>query len=262
MKGEIGCILRKTRLLANAEVAVSLVRYPPGLTQPPHEHERPQLSLLLAGGLAETTSRAETFSVRRSSGVKPGGQRHAARFGPVGALMLSLELPADATVQRPGCEWRGMGATERRLLERLLRSERPAERRELALDLASLVDAAPDTLPTPAIPSWLHPTREALDDDPAGARIDELARRAGVHRGHLSRSFTVAYGLPPSLYRARSMAMRSVSLALERDDSLAAVAAEAGFADQSHMARTVRREVGTTVSRLRRLLGDATSVQA
>lgn len=262
MKGENGSILRKARLLTDARVAVSLVRYPAGMTQPPHEHERPQLSLLLGGGLAETTSRAETFSVRLSSGVKPGGQRHAARFGPAGALMLSLELAVDAAVRRPACEWRAMGATERRLVERLLRSERASEGRELALDLASLVEAAPDPTPALAIPSWLHPMREALDDDPAGARIDDLARRADVHRGHLTRTFTAAYGLPPSLYRARSMAMRGVSLALEQDDSLAAVAAEAGFSDQSHMARTVRREVGATVSRLRRLLGDATLVQA
>jgi len=87
-----------------------------------------------------------------------------------------------------------------------------------------------------------------------GSPIDkgaEVARRTGVHRVHLSRSFTAVYGQAPSLFRLRCMTARAIRNVVCDGSSLADAAANAGFADQSHFTRAFAREVGTLPSRLR-----------
>jgi AraC family transcriptional regulator len=244
----------KARLHQSADCVVSLVHYRPNVDQTPHEHERAQVSFLLGGALREATSSGEAFSHRRSSGIKPGGQRHAATFGPEGALMLSVEMSPGLKVTRPPCDWRPLDRTGESLIRRILTSDDASMIGDFARDLTALADATDrDQAPT-APPRWLSELKAALDDAPSETRIDRAAREIGVHRGHLSRAFTAAYGLPPSLYRTRSLAMRGVSMALAGHERLASVAAAAGFADQSHMARTVRAQMGLPVSRLRALL--------
>jgi len=79
----------------------------------------------------------------------------------------------------------------------------------------------------------------------------------GVDAFQLSRAFRTETGLTLSAYRRRLR----VSLTLERlaagEQSLAGLAAEAGFADQAHMTRTLRRETDLTPGQLRRLLAEA-----
>jgi AraC-like DNA-binding protein len=98
--------------------------------------------------------------------------------------------------------------------------------------------------------------REALVENPRTG-VTELARRLAVSPHHLSRIFRAETGETISRYRNRLR----VRLALERlapgEPSLARVAAELGFADQAHLARVVRRELGAAPSSLRERLGGA-----
>ncbi|QPQ54920.1 helix-turn-helix transcriptional regulator [Allosphingosinicella flava] len=102
-------------------------------------------------------------------------------------------------------------------------------------------------------PGWLHRARERIADDPAEADISDMAAQAGVHRVHFSRSFQRAFGIAPSLYRQRCMAARVLSNVLA-GNPLADAASAAGFADQSHMTRTLRKQTGLNPHRLRTLL--------
>jgi AraC-like DNA-binding protein len=79
---------------------------------------------------------------------------------------------------------------------------------------------------------------------PAG----ELERIAGIDRFAIARHFRWAFGTSPDRYRTlRRLALaRSV---IERGMPLAAAAAEAGFADQSHMTRQFKRAYGMTPAR-------------
>jgi AraC-like DNA-binding protein len=97
--------------------------------------------------------------------------------------------------------------------------------------------------------------REALSENPR-AGVVELARSASVSPHHLSRVFKAETDETISRYRNRLR----VRIALERlaagEPCLARLAADLGFADQAHLARVVRRELGETPSALRdRLLG-------
>jgi AraC-like DNA-binding protein len=95
--------------------------------------------------------------------------------------------------------------------------------------------------------------------DPAAASLTGLARRLGASPTRLSRAFTVHVGVSLTRFRNRVR----VGWALDRieagEPSLAAVAAELGFADQAHLTRTVRAHVGRPPAALRRLLGRAST---
>jgi AraC family transcriptional regulator len=60
--------------------------------------------------------------------------------------------------------------------------------------------------------------------------------------------------MPPSRYRREARVQHALRLMAETQAPLAAVAAQAGFADQSHLGRAVRAATGRTPDQLRRQL--------
>ena len=95
--------------------------------------------------------------------------------------------------------------------------------------------------------------REAIAAQPATG-LFELARRVAVSPHHLSRIFSQHTGETISRYRNRIR----VRLVLERladgETSLARLAGDLGFADQAHLCRVVRSEVGHSPAQLRERL--------
>ena len=77
--------------------------------------------------------------------------------------------------------------------------------------------------------------------------IEELANAAGLSPFHFARQFKLATGHPPHDYLIRLRVDRAQELMRrERGWTMAAVAQDAGFADQSHMARHFKRVLGVT----------------
>jgi len=95
--------------------------------------------------------------------------------------------------------------------------------------------------------------RLALHEDPTAGLI-RLARAVGSSPHHLSRLFRAATGLPVSAYRGRLRLLRALDRIAAGETDLAALATELGFADHSHLTRTMRAHTGATPSRLRREL--------
>jgi AraC-like DNA-binding protein len=82
----------------------------------------------------------------------------------------------------------------------------------------------------------------------------ELERIAGIDRYTLARQFRRAYGTSPDRYRTmRRLALARAAVAA--GSPLARAAADAGFADQSHMTRQFVRAYGLTPGRWARLTG-------
>jgi AraC family transcriptional regulator len=104
--------------------------------------------------------------------------------------------------------------------------------------------------------SVLHPRTLASIRDFINANLDEpievdaLARIAGLSPFHFSRSFTRLVGITPYRYVVRARLKRARELLREGRLSFAEIAAETGFADQSHLARWVRRVHGATMRQL------------
>jgi AraC-like DNA-binding protein len=94
---------------------------------------------------------------------------------------------------------------------------------------------------------------EALAADPDRS-LPELAADLGVSAHHLSRIFRAAAGHTLSRHRMRLRARAALERLAGGERSLARLAADLGFADQSHLCRVLRSETGHTPSALRRAL--------
>jgi AraC-like DNA-binding protein len=94
---------------------------------------------------------------------------------------------------------------------------------------------------------------EALAADPDRS-LPGLATDLGVSPYHLSRVFRAAAGHTLSRHRMRLRARAALERLAGGERSLARLAADLGFADQSHLCRVIRGETGHTPSALRRAL--------
>jgi len=74
--------------------------------------------------------------------------------------------------------------------------------------------------------------------------LEDLARVAGVSRFHFARQFRACTGESPMSYLMRTRVERSKTRLRDSRTRVIDIAAEFGFADQSHFGRTFRRLVG------------------
>ena len=72
-----------------------------------------------------------------------------------------------------------------------------------------------------------------------------LAEMIGLTESHLIRAFHLEFGLPPHAYHLRLRLALAVEL-LSYGLSVATVASECGFADQSHLSRKFKEVYGLT----------------
>jgi AraC-like DNA-binding protein len=82
----------------------------------------------------------------------------------------------------------------------------------------------------------------------------DLARRLHVSPHHLSRVFAAATGVPVARHRRRLRARAALERLAGGETDLARLAADTGFADQSHLCRVLRAETGRTPAALRAAL--------
>jgi AraC-like DNA-binding protein len=95
--------------------------------------------------------------------------------------------------------------------------------------------------------------REILAENPARS-LPDLARELAVSPHHLSRIFAATTGCTVSRHRMRLRARSALEQITGGERNLARLAAELGFADQSHLCRVLRSETGHTPSVLRHIL--------
>jgi AraC-like DNA-binding protein len=97
--------------------------------------------------------------------------------------------------------------------------------------------------------------REAIVADPAGADFGDLAQALGHTRFHVSRVFSRVTGMTLSQFRNRVRLAIAFERLADGHENLAVLAADLGFADQSHLSRVVRANTGERTSALRHRLG-------
>lgn len=98
----------------------------------------------------------------------------------------------------------------------------------------------------PGLAAGIAAARERMDDDPgASPTLATLAEGAGLSRYQFLRAFTQLTGLPPHAYLLQRRAQHARRL-VGQGVTLADAAAASGFADQSHMTRTLVRMFGMT----------------
>jgi AraC family transcriptional regulator len=109
-------------------------------------------------------------------------------------------------------------------------------------------------------PRWLIAARELLDaslhEPPT---LGSLAREAGIHPVHFAATFRRFHGCSVGEYVRRRRLQYARRKLADPALSLAQIAVDAGFADQSHLTRAFRRFTGMTPGQYRTFLGFKTS---
>ncbi|MFD9905049.1 helix-turn-helix domain-containing protein [Streptomyces sp. NPDC059063] len=89
------------------------------------------------------------------------------------------------------------------------------------------------------------------DNLAARVTLEDLAAVAGISASHFTRAFRASTGESPHRYVTQRRLDRARKALLTTDAPIADIALELGFADQSHLTRTMRQHTGVTPRTLR-----------
>lgn len=204
---------------------------------PRHRHAHGYVALVLAGGYVEAGDRGRLRVEAGQAVFHAAHESHQNEFFGIGAQVLNLPMPAGAAgdiVETLGhvndadaiarlAERDPVQATE--LLHRTFRPS------------AARLDDWPDLLAA------------ALAADPS-LNLTEWADVMGLAPPSISRGFRRAYGTSPKRYRLEVRALHALRQLRGWQGSIAALAAETGFADQAHLTRALVAITGQTPTRL------------
>ncbi len=220
-----------------------------------------RLCVLLDGTMVERSTRYQVSDVV----YKPPEDRPSLRFGELGARTLTVELRDSGVellrsggfdVEHPfrlrssACYWQA-----ERLRAEIVDEDAmtPLVLEGLVLDLFTRSHRS-RRFARP--PSWLEQVRKRIESDFAKAiSLRDYARDAGVHPVHLASSFRRFYRTSVGEH-VRALRLRHAMKDLSTtQETIARVALDNGYSDQSHLSRTLKRHTGLTPTQFRATAG-------
>lgn len=125
--------------------------------------------------------------------------------------------------------------------------------RGLALQLLAEAVRVPVPPDLNAVPNWITTARARIEEDYATTlRVSDLADQAGVSAMKLIRSFRSCYGTSPGAHLRQVRLDAALRLLEETSYTLSEVALSAGYADQSHLCRVIKRATTLTPGEYRK----------
>jgi len=104
-------------------------------------------------------------------------------------------------------------------------------------------------------PSWLRQAHELMRDRCGEAiTVGEIAATVGVHPFHLARTFRRFYRCAPGEFLRHCRIEQATARLQSSDASLAQIALDSGFSDQSQFSKSFKRATGLTPGEYRKLL--------
>lgn len=248
------------------DLLVATASYAPEVCIPPHRHCRPQLLVALSG-------RLRTHFPDRSCDAGPGDVLvhpqdllHSHEGGPEGAEIITVATGtngngssgSDHLLDDFGIKpLLGSLPLARRIRRELTRDKVHADVALRSLALQLLVEAARSETASEAaresVPDWVGEAKMRLETEfNDQLKVGMLAAQIGVTPMQLIRAFQRHYGTSPGAYLRQVRLDHALMLLADSQRSLAGVALEAGYSDQSHLCRVVKEETGLTPAEYRK----------
>lgn len=196
-----------------------------------HVHVKAYASLVLSGGYEEAGDHGR-FTVEAGDVIFHGQfEAHLDRFSETGVAVLNLPLPAGYSCT-PGVARPADPDTIARVAER---SWRDAVELLFSLAISRTLQTA----------DWPDELAAALMRNPS-LKLSRWGEVNGIAPWTVSRGFGLVFGLSPETFRARARARHALKRIRDTHAPLASIAVELGYADQSHMTRSVKQLTGIT----------------
>ncbi|HLG38838.1 MAG TPA: AraC family transcriptional regulator, partial [Chitinophagaceae bacterium] len=238
-------ILRFERFVVEQSV------YPPRLYMAPHTDKLSRISIILDGELREYSGSKEVTAKAGSLVIKPNHAVHENIFGDKPVKSLSISFHDDLLLTNSFNKWQWINHPKVNVLGIKLWAEMRLVKSEKAmmncLDdfFSALALLKYDTEGKPVF--WQEQLKELLEKELSEPEnIQMLSQKLSLHRVYMARAFKKKYGVSPVEFRKYirvAAALLDLSLTSK---SLASVAYDAGFSDQSHMNREVKYHTGST----------------
>ncbi len=239
------------------------ITYPLGYRVPSHWHTNASLFIVFSGLFTEFYGTRQIECVPLDIVLTPRGETHSEyldkkdtrcflfEFEPKWLDRLnefSVTLDSVKVFHGGPVSWLIM-----RLYREYLQMDEvsPAAIEGLALELAAEVSRQGMRIPR-RIPCWLLQTRDLLHDCfSKKLSLESIANSVGVHPVHLATSFRRYYGCTVGDYIRQLRVDFACRKLIHSQDSVADIAFAAGFADQSHLAKTFKQFTGMSASKFR-----------
>ena len=249
------------RLLRLARTRIATLRhafYEAGAVVPRHRHSCASLVYGVGGPCYETRPQLTADSpgvVKRRQTFHPPGYEHSVGFG-APCHVLAFEFDCADFPIGGGLAWPDRSTVLPAILynpvwRALLRvsDDQPGAAVEEAL--AALVTNAARFLARPG-PEWLRDVIEHIHGNWQNIQsVNWLARRFGKSPQYLCRAFKAHLGVTIGQYSLLLRLDHARGLLWGTGRSISEIAAETGFADQSHLTRTLARHSARTPGRMR-----------
>ncbi len=238
--------------------------FSPGERLARHAHDRACVAMMVEGSFDLAMGKRVYSCPPTAVVTEPLGECHANSMGAAGAHVVVIQPdprrgellhPFARLLDQPSHRHHaGITGCAARLARELAQPDHLAALAAEAAVLEILVvlgrlEMDADRAPPP----WLLRARELVHArfrEPL--RIGEVAREVDVHPGHLARAFRQHFRAPLGSY-VRGLRLEWVAARLiGSEEPLAAIALDAGFADQSHLTRAFKCRTGLTPQAYRR----------
>jgi AraC family transcriptional regulator len=237
----------------------------PNISIPKHSHERTYLSFVLSGGWDETYGRDKTRERRpHTLAIHPAGEMHSEQIGDRGSRAFHIEF-SDEWLQNLGDSAAVLANPVQiengPLIGQVLRLYGEFQRTDPyspliieALVLESIGQLARQTFSSTGRrkPAWLTRALDIFNSrytEPLS--LNAIAEEVGIHPMHLTRTFRRYFGCSIGAHLRELRVQHACRLLATSNRPLAEIAMSAGFCDQSHLCRAIRRRTGLTPRALR-----------
>jgi AraC family transcriptional regulator len=247
--------------LCSNDFMVSAVTHSSARVVPPHAHAHTFFSMLIAGNYREWFGKGHWDARPLAMVLRPAQAEHRDEIGPNGAVFLCVDIApsywnaladAGARLQRRAFDDRPMSWAALRLFREL------CERRDgwHAVAESLINELVGDYLAESRQvhrrePRWLSRALETLHADPVSQSLGTIATDLDLHPVYVSRMFKRHLGMTVSQYQRQMRLQRATRALLETGESLAELAEDHGYADQSHMTREFSRATNWSPAKLR-----------